>query len=116
MQFYGWQESFDGGLVNDFLLILCHDGIHEGCALADETFITTAAIELDNEITALGSQTGGVGAGLDEYSDIIGMVETLFVLNEEIAEETADVVGLFHIGSDINMPAESDSERIVDQT
>ena len=49
MELHHWEQSLDGWLVDNLIVILSHDGVGEDSSLTHQLFVATAAVELQDE-------------------------------------------------------------------
>ena len=97
MELHLWKQSLDGRLVDDLVFKLGHHGVCEGGHLSEHLLIASSGIELQDEVTALGSDDGGVGKQLKQDSYVSWVVGLFVVLDIHLIETPADVVGVFHV-------------------
>ena len=116
MDFHHWQQGLDGGLVDDLVLELSGDGVGEGGELAEQPLVAARRVELQDEVAALHAGVGGVGIGLQEDADIAWGVGFPTVLHIDIVQAPADVMGVFHVGTDLQTAVGADGEGIVHQS
>ena len=79
-------------------------------------FVSAAAVKFHNQVAALCPQVGGVRGGVQQNTDVIRTIAFLLVLDEQVAEITVDMMGLLHVGGDVEMSAESDGESVIDES
>ena len=84
--------------------------------MAEQSLIVAAAVEFYDEVATLCPYVGGVGRSAQKQSDTVGVVGVVLVLDEDVAEQSADLVGLVEVGVDIERTAEADGKRIADQS
>ena len=116
MEFHHWQQSFDGGLVDDLVVELSDDGVGEGGELADQPLIAARRVELQDEVTALHAGVGGVRIGLQQDADIAWSVGFPTVLHIDIVQAPADVMGVFHVRTDFQTAVGADGEGLLNET
>ena len=116
MDFHHWQQGLDGGLVDDLVLELSGDGVGEGGELTEQPLVAARRVELQDEVAALHAGVGGVGIGLQEDADIAWGVGLLPIFHIDIVQAPADVMGVFHVGTDLQTAVGADGEGIVHQT
>ena len=80
MKFHGWQQPFDGRLVNHLVVVLSHHRVTEYLQLLQQSLIVSTGIEFHDEVTALGTNVGGVGAGLHQNTHLLRMIGVCRIL------------------------------------
>ena len=115
MQLHRRQQSAQGRLVDDFLVVLGISTIGEHANLLQQVFIITAGIKLDDEVATLGAYQCSISRGIDVQSDKLGVEGFDGVANADVADESADVMRQLHIGSDVDMATKSDGQGLLDE-
>ena len=93
VELHDGKQAADGGLVDDALVELTGDGIAEYREAPQEAFVVAAGVGLDDEVTALCAEIGGVGTCLDEQPDVTGTVGLAGVAQRQVVDESADAMG-----------------------
>ena len=116
MDFHHWQQGLDGGLVDDLVLELSGDGVGEGGELTKHPLVSARRVELQDEVAALHAGVGGVGIGLQEDADIAWSVGFPTVLHIDIVQTPADIMGVFHVGTNLQTAVGADGEGLLNET
>ena len=115
MQLHRRQQSAQGGLVDDLLVVLGISTIGEHGDLLQQVFIITTGIELDDKVATLGAHQCSISRGIDVQSDELGVEGFDGVANADVADESADVMRQLHIGSNVDMSTKSDGQGLLDE-
>ena len=113
MQLHRRQQPFDGLLVDHLVFKLGHDGVGDGGQLFHHPLIAALGIEFHDEVTTLHPDVGGIAIGLQQQTYFLGEVGGLGILNADIVDQTAHIVGLFQIGFDVEVATHANGEGLV---
>ena len=112
MNLHDWQQTLNGRLINDFLFELRFHGICECRQLTHQLLVISAAVELDNKVSALGSQTGGVRRSFQQHADTVWIILLALILNKYVTNQSTDPVSFIEIGVDIYITCKTYNQRL----
>ena len=110
MEFHYRQQGLDGRLVDDFFMILSHHRVGEDAGLVDQLLVAACGIEFEDEVATLHPGVGRIGIGLQQDTDVAWGVGLAAILHVDVVQPSADVVGRFHVGTDLEAAVHADGE------
>ena len=116
MELHHRQQGLHGRLVNDLVLELSDDGVGEGGELTEQSLVAARRVKFQDEVAALHTGIGSVRIGLQQNADITWGVGLFPVFHIDIVQAPADVMGVFHVGTDFQTAVGADGERFLNET